>query len=422
MKILHVHDKAFAMPVSGSATHGIAEGGGIQVYLSCIAREQLQRGHDLAELRFGDQQGIEADQSEPHRHQARSSSVAPRRSAFEAVERICRRESPDLIHLHSPYYALHPTLLARISRTWPTVLTLHDVTPFCLNGMKLRNDAVLCGMRVGFQCLTDGCFRFGSRSGLAQDLLRAAVSPAKLGAMGKVPVVVVPSRYLRDQALQHGLVAEQLRVLPQFSEYPVCADGSKPAARRILFVGRLVPEKGIGRLIEALATLQTAGWEAAIVGEGPLADAMREKAKHLCGTVHFHGTVSRRDMPGLFAWSNIVVVPSLIPESFGLVGVEAMAFGRPVVAFEAGGVTEWLSHGKTGLFARHGDVADLARQIDRLLVDDALQAAMGRTARREVAARFGIISHVDRLEGFYAEARRCFTGARSATSSGRLAA
>ena len=424
MRILHIHDKPFAMPVSGPAAEvsGPVEAGGIEVYLSCIAGELLRRGHELSELRFGE--GVPADdaRAHPRRHRARSSSVVPRRSAMAAVEGVLRQASPDVVHLHSPYYAVHPTLLARIGRRWPTVLTQHDVTPFCMNGTKLRGDATLCERRIGLRCLSGGCFRSGRQDGLLQDLVRVAIGPAKLGAMATIPVVVVPSRYLRDEALRHGLSPERVRVLPQFPEFAGMEDVPPPEARRILFVGRLVAEKGAGRLIDALALLQTPGWEVTIAGDGPLAEVLRSKAAHLPGTVHFAGTVRRRDLPRLFAWSNVVVVPSLIPESFGLVGVEAMALGRPVVAFRAGGITEWLHDNETGLFARHGDAADLAQKIDRLLSDRPLQAAMGRRARQDVRTRFGITAHVDRLETFYGEARRLFHDLRAAAPTGMLAA
>lgn len=408
MKLIHVHDKPFAMPVAADAGAAceVTEGGGIEVYLSCIARGLMDRGHEIVEVRFGE---ASAGASEPRRYRAVSSSVVPRQATFEAVEAMIRAEKPDLIHLHSAYYAVHPMLLARLRRLCPLVLTQHDVTPFCLNGTKLRRDAALCRARIGVGCVTTGCHRSRSTAGAAQDAVRAMFAAAKLGAMRKVPVLVVPSRYLREQALLHGFDGDQVRVLSQFSEYPASAGSPVPAAKRILFVGRLVPEKGSAVLLDALARLQTQGWEAAIAGEGPLLDTLRARAETLTGRVRFLGPVSRRDLPEHFAGSNVVVVPSLIPESFGLVGVEAMSFGRPVVAFRAGGIDEWLTPGETGLFARHGDPDDLAAQIDRLLGDRALQDRMGARGRAEVGARFQLATHLDCLEGIYADARRCFS-------------
>ena len=97
----------------------------------------------------------------------------------------------------------------------------------------------------------------------------------------------------------------------------------------------------------------------------------------------------------------LLVFSSMLHESFGLVGVEAMSFGKPVVAFRAGGVTEWLTHERTGLLSDHGDVATLSRHIARLLSDAPLREHLGAQARLEVESRFTLDRHLDQLQEIY---------------------
>ncbi len=101
---------------------------------------------------------------------------------------------------------------------------------------------------------------------------------------------------------------------------------------------------------------------------------------------------------------HLVVMPSIAPESFGLVGVEAMSFGKPVVAFAAGGITEWLEDGVTGLLADHRDVEHLARQLRRLIVSRELREQYGAAGYERLLPRFTLDRHLQRVTAVYASA------------------
>jgi len=101
----------------------------------------------------------------------------------------------------------------------------------------------------------------------------------------------------------------------------------------------------------------------------------------------------------------VVVMPSLWPEPFGLVGIEALAAGRPVIASATGGVGDWLEHGVSGLLVKPGDVQDLARALNQLLADPQRQRAMGIAGREAVNARFSPERHVAAVLEAYGEAR-----------------
>jgi glycosyltransferase involved in cell wall biosynthesis len=100
-----------------------------------------------------------------------------------------------------------------------------------------------------------------------------------------------------------------------------------------------------------------------------------------------------------------VVVPSLWPEPFGLVGPEAMAHGLPVIASRVGGIPEWLADGEVGFLFEPGDVQGLADRINRLLFDRALARRLGQQARARAGSRFTVPGYVDRFLELLREAR-----------------
>jgi glycosyltransferase involved in cell wall biosynthesis len=91
----------------------------------------------------------------------------------------------------------------------------------------------------------------------------------------------------------------------------------------------------------------------------------------------------------------------MIPESFGLVGIEAMACARPVVAFDSGGIRDWLVDGDTGFLVARGDLWALAARIGRLVADDSLVDAMGAAAQRRVERLYRPEAHLARLVPLY---------------------
>ena len=111
-------------------------------------------------------------------------------------------------------------------------------------------------------------------------------------------------------------------------------------------------------------------------------------------------------MPGkeinkYLADSDIVVMPSMIPESFGLVGIEAMASGKPVVAFDAGGIREWLADGETGYLVERGDVRGMAERISRLLKNSSLAKRMGEKGKELVEKYYRRDIHLPGLLDVY---------------------
>lgn len=164
----------------------------------------------------------------------------------------------------------------------------------------------------------------------------------------------------------------------------------KAGGRPILLnVGRLVGYKGQENLLAAARDLNAEVW---FVGSGPLLGALQAYAREsrLGDRCRFWGSVEDADLPAFFHACDVFVLPSVTPnEAFGLVQLEAMACGKPVISTALrSGVPFVNRHEVTGLIVQPGDVAGLRQAIERLLGKPDLAAHMGRAGRDRVVAEF----------------------------------
>ncbi len=215
----------------------------------------------------------------------------------------------------------------------------------------------------------------------------------------RADAVITCSGFMRAHVEEvFGLDPARVRAIPNGIDMapvrrPVApSDPGRDAAaeRLVLLAGRLVYEKGFQVALDALPALHErvpGGVRIAVAGSGPYAEELRERAKALGfdGRVAFLGWTGDDELHDLYAAADVCAVPSLF-EPFGLVALEAMAAGCPVVAADTGGLREVVPDG-TGLRVRPGDPAGLAGALERVLADAALRARLVRAASAH-AARF----------------------------------
>jgi glycogen(starch) synthase len=155
-----------------------------------------------------------------------------------------------------------------------------------------------------------------------------------------------------------------------------------PGRPRVLYLGRLVKQKGIETLIAAAAGVRTPGVQVLLVGDGPERVPAERLAERLgiADRVHVTGFVDHKQVPGVLASADLLVLPSLY-EELGTVLVEALQAGIPVVASRVGGIPEVVEHGVTGLLVEPGQPDALAAAIDTVLGDAPLAARLAANAR-----------------------------------------
>ncbi|HYG58456.1 MAG TPA: glycosyltransferase family 4 protein, partial [Symbiobacteriaceae bacterium] len=191
-----------------------------------------------------------------------------------------------------------------------------------------------------------------------------------------------------------GLSEDKVVVIPNGVDPKAPAAGVRPprdrfvgpGERLILHVGRIVPEKGMGVMLEAMpGLLRRHNAKLVVAGTGPYTDELKRRAWDLgvAQRVYFAGWVDDATVQALYQYADVAVVPSTY-EPFGIVALEAMANGAPLVVSDVGGLAEIVRHEQNGLKALPGHVISLTEQIDRLLSDRTLAQRLAAAARREV--------------------------------------
>lgn len=206
--------------------------------------------------------------------------------------------------------------------------------------------------------------------------------------------VVVCSRAMQAEVQRlFGLPADKVVVVPNGIAPVAAAAKALPAVpgRMVFFVGRLVPEKGAGVLLEAFPGVVATCPDAHLViaGTGPWEGELRRRtaALGLNGRVRFTGYVDDATLAGLFRQAAAAVVPSTY-EPFGIVALEAMQAGTPLVVSDTGGLAEIVEHGVDGRKAVPGHPGSLAEQIVATLRDPAGARRLAAAAQRKVAAAY----------------------------------
>lgn len=229
--------------------------------------------------------------------------------------------------------------------------------------------------------------------GAVRAILRVQAAFERL-AVHRADVVIATSRYSRERIIEaYAIPAAKIVIVPELIDLrawgedgpQACQDRGEPPA--ILTVAHMYPRKNLGLLLRAYALLRDAGapFQGWIVGEGPCRKAWEclRDALDLEGQVTFLGTIPRRDLLDRYRRAAIFCLPSR-QEGFGIVFLEAMACGKPIVAARAAAVPETVADGEAGLLVRLDDPEALAQALAGLLRDPGRRRAMGEAGRRRV--------------------------------------
>jgi len=230
------------------------------------------------------------------------------------------------------------------------------------------------------------------------------------------PAILISQDYRNRIVDEMGLDPERLRVIyngvdlpestekPPFSILKAAFPNLLKGVAIVSYVGRQEVEKGIDLLLYAAKLLEARQIPMQLVICGATAKGrsyrkiITELADYLGIVIHHAGTVSPEVRNALYAHSRCVVYPSVYREPFGLVAVEAMSYGTPVLVPDYGGITEVIRHGEKigGLTFKTWNSADLAQQLERLLTDDALHRKLAENTQA-IAARFGTEQMTDAI-------------------------
>ncbi|MCH5673543.1 glycosyltransferase [Streptomyces gilvus] len=298
--------------------------------------------------------------------------------AHRQVRDVVREFRPDCVHLHT-IGEFSPAVLSATSGT-PRVLTLHGPEDWTRKLLRWNLPSAVTG-------------RLSAADTARYMYLRCVQRPAYLPRLRRVDRVLAPSAYFAEAVRTDVGRRVPVHVLPNGIE----AEGAaRPleALDHVLFVGRLERVKGVDVLLDAFRRLGRG--RLTVVGDGP----DRARLEGLAGPgVSFTGWQEPAGVSDRLASASVVVLPSLWPENFPTVALEALRMGRPLVASRVGGLPELVGD-DNGALVPAGDAAALASALDALLGRRDVLERMGAASAAR-AGRYGVETFLDALEEHY---------------------
>jgi glycosyltransferase involved in cell wall biosynthesis len=360
MNILHLYKDYF--PVQG----------GIENHIKLLAEAQAARGNQVSVLVTSRDRRTHVETINGVRviFAARLATISSAPISL-AMFALLRREQSDIVHLHFPY-------------PWGEVAN-YFVGHACKTALTYHSDII------------------------RQKYLRVVYAPLMQRIIARADAIIATSpNYIASSPVlsrwKEKCVVIPLAIDPASFETATPNSSLVPRpSPLLLFVGHLRYYKGLQYLLQALRELPTA--RLMIVGEGPMENAWRSLADELGvgARVTFADHVPDPDLASIYAACDIFVLPSSErSEAFGLVQLEAMAAGKPVICTELGTGTSFVNvDGESGLVVPARDAHALAVAINRLIDDEPLRARMGAAGRARVEKEFQLDKMVDRILTLY---------------------
>lgn len=390
MKVLFVHDRFGSL-------------GGAESNILAVAQALRERGHSPAILHGpGTGHGEERWRTvfEKCFPLARSGNCAAIQAALWDFE-------PDVLYVHK--MADLEVLQMITGCGVPAIRMVHDHDMYCMRSYKYDwLSRKICTRPASLYCvLRCGACVARSRDGIWPLRWVSYRNKRREIALNRgFSRLVVASEYMRQELLRNGFERAQICIHPPVPRAAEARSASSFSSRNlIIYSGQIIRGKGVDILLHGLSQVKQP-FECVILGDGNHKRYCEELATELglAHSVRFAGFVPQDELRRYFAEASVAVMSSVWPEPFGASGLEAMRFGLPVVAFDAGAIKEWLIDGVNGLLAPWMDTAGFAARIDSLLADKSLARRLGEKARASVNAQFEFSKYVSDLEELFAEA------------------
>lgn len=290
----------------------------------------------------------------------------------------------------------------------PIVWRLSDFNMICGNYLLFRNESV-CTKCVGGSLRNILIHKCG---GYQKSLMAALVrylgmSLSKFrGAYRHVNYFVCPSSFTRSLLIQAGFPESKCIQIPTFIRTQDISE-FKTNSKTILFIGRFSPEKGVSILLQSLKYLKSKDFYLELIGydNSDHAKALLEQIpESIKSRVIVHNFMEPERLKPKIARSACVVVPSVWYENLPNVVLEAMAFGKPVIASRLGSLIDTVHDGQTGLLFEAGNCRDLASKIDFLLSNPDQILAYGENAYNYITERHNVSRHTEALKAIFNKA------------------
>ncbi len=383
--------------------------GGAETYCLELLPELKALGHEVKWLAHGEDKPHSEDHIViPDFNQGKfnyfKSKYFFNKDAYITIKGVLEDFQPDVVHLHHDRYYTFSMLKALKETGIPVVKTIHDYTMLCPSqyypdlyydtpGTKSRreNCALICSQGT--------CLPLKTRLGhpFAHDRKRRIVCNSVLD-------FIAPSVKLKEHLEKAGF--QGVKHLPFFvDEKKWSFNPEREKKYSVLFVGRVETNKGVHILLDAVVELRKKipGIELNIVGTGSQLEPLRKKviAQGYEDFVRLPGFVSYENIGVYYNSSNVLVVPSLDMEQFGLIGIEGLANGIAVIGSDTGGIPEWCMHEETGLLFDPEKPEALLPTLERMLLEKGLAKRLTQQGMEMVRDVYDKTKHLEGLLSIY---------------------
>jgi glycosyltransferase involved in cell wall biosynthesis len=311
--------------------------------------------------------------------------------SFEAKKNISRLLDdikPDIIHLHSIRHHLTKSILFEFAvRNIPVVWTLHDFKEICPN-TSFYDGKTICEKCKGKKyrnIIWNKC----KKGSLIASIITYFESKINNRAEYEkyVDLYISPSKFLRNKFIEYGYPPHKIINIPNFIELEEF-NPHYEFENYLLFIGRLEKDKGLATMIKGFCRAKNfnSPLQLKIAGTGTIEKELKELACRMnISNIEFLGFQQGAALENLIKMAKGILIPSECYENYPYSGLEAMAYGKPIIASRIGGIPELVEHGITGFLFEPFNENDLAKQIDALnnLSKEKI-GQMGRLARQKV--------------------------------------
>lgn len=404
MKVLFIHTMS-----------AFASAGGAEVTLRCLMEALAGAGHECVLLCASKTRGVRHSEREgirqievglknlywPFDGNDRSALARLGWHAADAVNPlmgrivrdVCQQEKPDVASVHNLTGWSIAAWKALQKEGVPVVQVLHDQYLLCPRGTMFKHDR-----NCDKQCASCALLRVAHR-----------------GSSRHVAAVVGVSRFILDRHESYGYFAgvpvkeviHDARERAMYQQAPVADDRSRGCRTRFGFIGSITPAKGVQRLVRTFDGLNIDDAELWVAGSLDTKYARDVSQSASSPHIRFLGRVSPSEF---FAGIDVLIVPSLWRDTFPGVAMEALIFGKPVIAVNHGGSPEMIRDGYNGLLYDPGSPDGLSSCILRLSGDDELRSALAGGARESGGYYLDTEAWVERYVSTYSRAMAGFTG------------
>ncbi len=308
---------------------------------------------------------------------------------------------PDLVYIHK---MADLEVISELAESHvPVIRMVHDHDIYCMRSYKYNYlTRKICMRAAGPYCVfpCGGFITRNHQSGFPIKYVSYSEKKKEIRLNQQFDRMIVVTQYMKDELLRNGFSPDKIVIhppVPRMGDPDLRSSFSE--RNLIVYAGQIIRGKGVDVLLESLARLKMP-FECIILGDGshrPYCEKLSKKLK-LDDRVRFMGFVPQEELKDFYRECTVVAISSVWPEPFATIGMEAMRYAIPVVAFDAGGIKDWLRDGENGYLVPMMDRDKYAERLDHLLRNKAIAREMGERGFRLVDEQFGFAQYILNLE------------------------